>query len=56
MEFALLINLLAAGIRSGTAILSATIGEGFAERAGVSNLVLKFSMLIGVPVLEEPVV
>ncbi len=47
MEFALLINLLAAGVRSGTAILFATIGEIFAERAGVLNLGIEGMMLMG---------
>ena len=47
MEFALLINLLASGIRSGTAILFATIGEIFAERAGVLNLGIEGMMLMG---------
>ncbi|PJF45338.1 MAG: ABC transporter permease, partial [Candidatus Thermofonsia Clade 3 bacterium] len=37
MELAFLVTLLAAGIRSGTAILFATIGEIFAERSGVLN-------------------
>ncbi len=43
----LLVNLLAAGIRSGTAILFATIGEIFAERAGVLNLGVEGMMLMG---------
>jgi len=47
MEIALIINLLAAGIRSGTAILFATIGEIFAERAGVLNLGVEGMMLMG---------
>lgn len=47
MESFLLINLLAAGIRSGTAILFATIGEIFAERAGVLNLGVEGMMLMG---------
>lgn len=47
MELALLVNLLAAGIRSGTAILFATIGEIFAERAGVLNLGVEGMMLMG---------
>lgn len=47
MEAALIINLLAAGIRSGTAILYATIGEIFAERAGVLNLGVEGMMLMG---------
>ncbi|MCB0088014.1 MAG: ABC transporter permease, partial [Caldilineaceae bacterium] len=47
MELAFLINLLAAGIRSGTAILFATVGEILAERAGVLNLGVEGMMLMG---------
>ncbi len=47
MELTLLVNLLAAGIRSGTAILYATLGEIFAERAGVLNLGVEGMMLMG---------
>jgi simple sugar transport system permease protein len=47
MELALIVNLLAAGIRSGTAILFATIGEIFAERSGVLNLGVEGMMLMG---------
>ncbi len=47
MELALLVNLLAAGIRSGTPILFATIGEIFAERSGVLNLGVEGMMLMG---------
>jgi len=51
MEFAflltLLINLLAAGIQSGTVLLYATIGEIFSERAGVLNLGVEGMMLMG---------
>lgn len=47
MELFLLINLLAAGVRSGTAILLATVGEIFAERAGVLNLGVEGMMLMG---------
>lgn len=47
MEIAIIVNLLAAGIRSGTAILYATIGEIFAERAGVLNLGVEGMMLMG---------
>jgi len=47
MELAFLITLLAAGIRSGTAILFATIGEIFAERSGVLNLGIEGMMLMG---------
>ena len=47
MELALIVNLLAAGIRSGTAILFATVGEIFSERAGVLNLGVEGMMLMG---------
>lgn len=47
MELVLLVNLLAAGVRSGTAILLATIGEIFAERSGVLNLGVEGMMLMG---------
>ena len=47
MELALLVNLLAAGVRSGTAILFATVGEIFAERSGVLNLGVEGMMLMG---------
>ncbi len=47
MELAFLVTLLAAGIRSGTAILFATIGEIFAERSGVLNLGIEGMMLMG---------
>ena len=47
MEFAFFVNLLASGIRYGTAILFASIGEVFAERAGVLNLGVEGMMLMG---------
>jgi general nucleoside transport system permease protein len=47
MEIALIVSLLAAGIRTGTAILFASIGEIFAERAGVLNLGVEGMMLMG---------
>ncbi len=47
MELIILVNLLAAGVRSGTAILLATVGEIFAERAGVLNLGVEGMMLMG---------
>lgn len=47
MELVFLVTLLAAGIRSGTAILFATIGEIFAERSGVLNLGIEGMMLMG---------
>lgn len=43
----LIVNLLAAGIQSGTVLLYATIGEIFAERAGVLNLGVEGMMLMG---------
>jgi simple sugar transport system permease protein len=47
MEFALIVNLLASGIRTGTSILFATIGAIFAERAGVINLGVEGMMIFG---------
>jgi ABC-type uncharacterized transport system permease subunit len=47
MEFAMIVSLLAAGIRSGTPILYASIGEIFAERSGVLNLGVEGMMLMG---------
>lgn len=47
MDLIFLTNLLAAGVRSGTAILFASIGEIFAERAGVLNLGVEGMMLMG---------
>jgi ABC-type uncharacterized transport system permease subunit len=47
MELVLIVNLLASGIRTGTSILFATIGEIFAERAGVLNLGVEGMMLMG---------
>jgi simple sugar transport system permease protein len=44
---ALVANLLAAGIQSGTVILFATIGEILTERAGVLNLGVEGMMLMG---------
>ena len=47
MEVAMIVSLLAAGVRSGTAILFASIGEIFAERSGVLNLGVEGMMLMG---------
>ena len=47
MELALIVNLLASGIRTGTSILFATIGEIFAERSGVLNLGVEGMMVLG---------
>lgn len=41
------INILSAGVANGTALLFATVGELFAERAGVLNLGVEGMMLIG---------
>ena len=43
----MIVSLLAAGIRSGTPILYASIGEIFAERSGVLNLGVEGMMLMG---------
>lgn len=42
-----LINILQAGVASGTVLLFATVGEIFAERSGVLNLGVEGMMLIG---------
>jgi simple sugar transport system permease protein len=47
MDLILIVNLLASGIRYGTPILFASIGEIFAERAGVLNLGVEGMMLMG---------
>lgn len=47
MDLILIVNLLASGIRYGTAILFASIGEIFAERSGVMNLGVEGMMLMG---------
>lgn len=47
MDPGLIISLLAAGVRSGTAILFASVGEIFAERSGVLNLGVEGMMLMG---------
>jgi simple sugar transport system permease protein len=47
MEPGLIISLWAAGVRSGTAILFASVGEIFAERSGVLNLGVEGMMLMG---------
>ncbi|MBI1801323.1 MAG: ABC transporter permease [Chloroflexi bacterium] len=41
------INILASGVSTGTALLFATIGELFAERAGILNLGVEGMMLMG---------
>lgn len=47
MTTALLISILAVTIRAGTSLLYATIGEIFAERAGILNLGVEGMMLMG---------
>ena len=47
MDLALIVTLLAAGVRLGTVILVAAVGEIFAERAGVLNLGVEGMMLMG---------
>lgn len=47
MDIAFVVTLLAAGVRTGTVILFATVGEIFAERAGVLNLGVEGMMLMG---------
>lgn len=47
MTLAFIINILAAGINSGTSLLFATIGEIFTERSGVLNLGVEGMMLMG---------
>ena len=42
-----LVNILHAGLATGTILLFATIGEILAERAGVLNLGVEGMMLIG---------
>jgi simple sugar transport system permease protein len=47
LELAFLINIIAAGLRTGTPLLFATVGELITERAGVLNLGLEGMMLVG---------
>lgn len=47
MDVAFFVTLLAAGIRYGTGTLFSTIGEIFAERAGVLNVGIEGMMLMG---------
>lgn len=47
MDLSIVVLLLAAGVRTGTVILFATVGEIFAERAGVLNLGVEGMMLMG---------
>lgn len=47
MDLALIVLMLAAGVRTGTIILVAAVGEIFTERAGVLNLGVEGMMLMG---------
>ena len=47
MDLSIIITLLASGVRTGTSILLATLGEVVAERAGVLNLGVEGMMLMG---------
>ena len=47
MDLSIIITLLASGVRTGTSILLATLGEVIAERAGVLNLGVEGMMLMG---------
>ncbi|MCB9076492.1 MAG: ABC transporter permease [Anaerolineaceae bacterium] len=47
MELAFLINIIEAGLRTGTPLLFATLGELITERAGVLNLGVEGMMLVG---------
>jgi simple sugar transport system permease protein len=47
LEFVFLINIIAAGLRTGTPLLIATLGELITERSGVLNLGVEGMMLVG---------
>ena len=47
MDITFIINILAAGLRTGTPLLFATVGELITERAGVLNLGVEGMMLVG---------
>lgn len=47
MELAFFINIIGAGLRTGTPLLFATLGELLAERSGVLNLGVEGMMLVG---------
>ncbi len=47
MEIAFIINIIGAGLRTGTPLLFATLGELITERAGVLNLGVEGMMLVG---------
>lgn len=47
MEVAFIINIIAAGLRTGTPLLMATLGELITERSGVLNLGVEGMMLVG---------
>lgn len=47
MDITFIINILAAGLRTGTPLLFATVGELITERAGILNLGVEGMMLVG---------
>jgi general nucleoside transport system permease protein len=47
MEIIFVVNIIGAGLRTGTPLLFATLGELLAERAGVLNLGVEGMMLVG---------
>jgi general nucleoside transport system permease protein len=47
MEIIFVVNIIGAGLRTGTPLLFATLGELLAERAGVLNLGIEGMMLVG---------
>jgi simple sugar transport system permease protein len=47
LELAFLINIIGAGLRTGTPLLFATVGELITERSGVLNLGVEGMMLVG---------
>src|SRR3954453_7498063 len=47
LEVTFYVALVAAGVRIGAPLMLAGIGESFAERAGVLNIVIEGTMLIG---------
>lgn len=47
LELTFLVNIIAAGLRTGTPLLFATLGELITERAGILNLGVEGMMLVG---------
>ncbi len=47
MELIFIVNIIAAGLRTGTPLLLATLGEIITERAGILNLGVEGMMLVG---------